>query len=60
MLCPVHLGVAKLSTAKLNATWYSYLSINVLEKSLLMRIYGAGHGQTRKNIGLSSVLPYGI
>jgi hypothetical protein len=27
---------------------------------LILRIYGAGHGQTMKNIGLSSVLPYGI
>ncbi len=27
---------------------------------LILRIYGAGLGQTMKNIGLSSVLPYGI
>jgi hypothetical protein len=27
---------------------------------LILRIYKVGHGQNMENIGLSSVLPYGI
>jgi hypothetical protein len=45
---------------KLRETQFKKLELQLGLRVLILRIYGAGHGETRKNIGLSSVLPYGI